>query len=82
VHGSAPLQAGKNRANPTGAYLALASLLEWFPETADVGRAVRVALASVMRAGPRTYDLAPAEGPVSTTIEFAERVNCAFVTPR
>lgn len=78
LHGSAPLHTGMNRANPAGAYLALASLLEWFPETATVAQRVRAALGRVMRAGPCTYDLAPAEGPVSTTSQFADRVNYAF----
>ncbi|MGA7913000.1 MAG: isocitrate/isopropylmalate family dehydrogenase [Candidatus Dormiibacterota bacterium] len=78
LHGSAPLHTGKNMANPAGAYLALASLLEWFPETADLAPGVRAALTTAMRVGPRTYDLAPVGGPVSTTSAFSERVNRAF----
>jgi isocitrate/isopropylmalate dehydrogenase len=80
LHGSAPAHAGTNRANPAGAYLALATLLEWFAATAELASRVRAALAAVMRSGPCTYDLAPADGPVSTTSDFAARVNRAFVT--
>ena len=82
VHGSAPHHTGTNRANPAGAYLALASLLQWFPSTAAAAPRLRGALARVMRAGPCTYDIAPPDGPVSTTSEFAERVNRAFAVRR
>jgi isocitrate/isopropylmalate dehydrogenase len=75
VHGSAPRHAGAGRANPTGAYLALAALLEWFPETADAGQAVHAAVSRVLSHGPLTYDLAPAGGAVATTSELASRVN-------
>ena len=67
--------AGAGRANPSGAYLALAALLEWFPETAALGASVRGALDRVLAAGPLTYDLAPRGGPVATTRELAARVN-------
>lgn len=80
LHGSAPLHTGTDRANPAGAFLALASLLEWFPVTAEVAGHVREALGRVLRDGPWTYDLAPLEGPVCTTSEFAERVVGAFAT--
>jgi isocitrate/isopropylmalate dehydrogenase len=75
VHGSAPRHAGAGRANPAGAYLALAALLEWFPETAAHGVVVRAALERALASGPVTYDLAPAGGPVTTTRELAARVN-------
>lgn len=78
LHGSAPLHAGMNRANPAGAYLALASLLEWFPQTAAAAPRVRAALAQVIRTGPCTYDIASPGGAVSTTSDFSERVNQAF----
>jgi isocitrate/isopropylmalate dehydrogenase len=79
LHGSAPLHTGTDRANPAGAFLALASLLEWFPPTAAAAGSVRDALGHVLREGPWTYDLAPIEGRVCTTSEFAERVIGAFV---
>jgi isocitrate/isopropylmalate dehydrogenase len=75
VHGSAPRHAGAGRANPTGAYLALAALLEWFPETASIGGAVRAALNRALLTGPLTYDLAPRGAPVARTRELASRVN-------
>jgi len=75
VHGSAPRHAGAGRANPSGAYLALAALLEWFPETAPLGASVRGALDRVLTDGPLTYDLAPQGGPVATTRELSARVN-------
>jgi isocitrate/isopropylmalate dehydrogenase len=75
VHGSAPRHAGAGRANPAGAFLALAALLDWFPETVEHGRAVRVATERALAAGPLTYDLAPIDGPVATTRELAARVN-------
>jgi isocitrate/isopropylmalate dehydrogenase len=75
VHGSAPRHAGAGRANPTGGYLALAALLEWFPETADLGRGVRGALSRALRTGPLTYDLAPPGAPTATTEQLASRVN-------
>jgi isocitrate/isopropylmalate dehydrogenase len=81
LHGSAPLHAGTDRANPSGAYLALASLLEWFPQTAKTAARVRSALGRVLAEGPCTYDLAPDGGPVCGTAEFAERVNQVFATP-
>ena len=75
VHGSAPRHAGAGRANPSGAYLALAALLEWFPETAPLGVSVRGALERALADGPLTYDLAPPGAPVATTRELAARVN-------
>ncbi len=79
VHGSAPRHAGARRANPAGAYLATAALLEWFDETARYGTAVRVALDEALRDGPRTYDLAGAGERVASTDEFARAVNERFL---
>lgn len=78
LHGSAPLHTGTNVANPAGAYLALASLLDWFPETAAIAPRVRAALTNALRVGPCTYDLAPVDRPASTTKEFSYQVNHAF----
>ena len=75
VHGSAPRHAGAGRANPTGAYLGLGALLEWFPETVDLGRAVWAAVGRVLARGPLTYDLAPPGAPIATTRELASRIN-------
>ena len=81
VHGSAPRHFGQGRVNPAGAYLALAALLEWFPETADLGPAVTTALAEALHAGPLTYDLARADTQPATTDDFAAAVN-ARALPR
>ncbi|MYH76987.1 MAG: hypothetical protein F4134_04615 [Acidimicrobiaceae bacterium] len=81
VHGSAPRHTGKGRVNPSGAYLALAALLEWFPETAELGPPVTAALSEALQAGPLTYDLAPAGTEPAGTASFAAAVN-ARALPR
>jgi isocitrate/isopropylmalate dehydrogenase len=81
VHGSAPKHAGAGRANPTGAYLALADLLESFNETADLGRGVRAAVERALQAGPLTYDLALAGTPAATTDELSTRINAELEVP-
>jgi isocitrate/isopropylmalate dehydrogenase len=81
VHGSAPRHFGQGRVNPSGAYLALAALLEWFEETADLGPPVTEALSEALQAGPLTYDLAPAGTQPTSTQSFAAAVN-ARALPR
>ncbi len=81
VHGSAPRHTGKGRVNPSGAYLALAALLEWFPETADLGPPVTEALSEALQAGPLTYDLAPDGTDPASTDAFAAAVS-ARALPR
>ena len=81
VHGSAPRHTGQGRVNPSGAYLALAALLEWFPETADLGPPVTEALSEALQAGPLTYDLAPDGTDPTSTDAFAVAVN-ARALPR
>ena len=75
VHGSAPRHTGKGEVNPSGAYLALAALLEWFEETAELGPPVTEALSEALQAGPLTYDLAPAGTQPASTGSFAAAVN-------
>ncbi len=75
VHGSAPRHFGHGRVNPAGAYLALAALLEWFGETADLGPPITAALAETLQAGPLTYDLSSAGTQPATTESFAAAVN-------
>ena len=75
VHGSAPRHYGRGRVNPSGAYLALAALLEWFPETASLGPPVTEALSEALYAGPLTYDLAPDGSRPAGTDAFAAAVN-------
>ena len=81
VHGSAPRHYGQGKVNPSGAYLALAALLEWFDETADLGPPVTEALSEALQAGPLTYDLAPAGTAPASTDSFAAAVN-ARALPR
>ena len=75
VHGSAPRHYGQGRVNPSGAYLALAALLEWFAETAELGPPVTEALSEALQAGPLTYDLVPAGTEPASTQAFAAAVN-------
>jgi 3-isopropylmalate dehydrogenase len=60
AHGSSPHRTGTRRSNPTGAWLALAALLDWCPDLQPygLGPRVRTALADVYASGIRTYDLA------------------------
>ena len=81
VHGSAPRHYGQGKVNPSGAYLALAALLEWFPETAELGPPVTEALSEALQTGPLTYDLAPAGTRPASTESFAAAVN-AQALPR
>ena len=75
VHGSAPRHFGQGRVNPSGAYLALAALLEWFDETAELGPPITAALSEALQAGPLTYDLTPAGSEPVGTDAFAAAVN-------
>ncbi len=75
VHGSAPRHFGLRRVNPSGSYLALVALLEWFPETAALAAPINTALAQALAKGPLTYDLAPQGTKPASTDEFAAAVN-------
>jgi isocitrate/isopropylmalate dehydrogenase len=79
VHGTAPDIVGQGIANPTGAYLALAAALEWFPATAGLAGPLRQVLARALAHGPVTRDLAGPGGPVAATGEFAAHVNRVFL---
>ncbi len=64
IHGSAPRHAGKDKANPMAAVLALKMLLEWLgerfsdPRLAKGARLVEDAVKAVLQEGkPLTYDL-------------------------
>ena len=82
AHGSSPHRTGTRRSNPTGAWLALADLLEWCPDLAALGlhKAVRRALDTVLDAGAPTYDLAGPGEPTLDLDEFNERVLEALAT--
>jgi 3-isopropylmalate dehydrogenase len=64
AHGSSPHRTGSRRSNPTGAWLALAALLDWCDDLRPYGMSARIraALADVHARGVRTYDLAGAVG--------------------
>ena len=75
AHGSSPHRTGSRRSNPTGAWLALASLFDWCPDSGGLGERVRAALRDVYAEGLRTYDMAGQPGTVQVTLdEFNERV--------
>ena len=80
AHGSAPRRAGKDQANPTGTFLSLAMLLEWFPQPdAQVAaQRVRAAVDAARSTGPLTYDLARPGEPVASASDFSARVVDAF----
>lgn len=82
AHGSSPHRTGSRRSNPTGAWLALADLLEWCPDLAALRlhTAVRRALDSVLDAGAPTYDLAHPGQDTLDLDEFNERVLEALAT--
>lgn len=68
IHGSAPDIAGQNKANPVGAILSAALLLEHAAGRADLARQVEGAVESALDSGLRTGDIAaPGATPVSTT---------------
>jgi len=69
VHGSAPELVGRGSANPTGAILTIAMLLEHALDRPAEARAVEAAVAEALRER-RTPDL----GGRATTAEFAEAV--------
>jgi isocitrate/isopropylmalate dehydrogenase len=69
VHGSAPDIAGRGIANPTGAILAAAMMLDYLGEAA-AGERVRRAVEVVLRNGPRTPDL----GGAATTSDVTNAI--------
>jgi isocitrate/isopropylmalate dehydrogenase len=75
VHGTAPDIAGKDIANPTGAYLALASLLEWLEGTAPLADSVRSAVRQILSTGPLTADMKPSNSPPVGTRAFSNQIN-------
>lgn len=76
VHGSAPDIAGTGRANPVGAILAAALLLEHLGY-GSWARAVEEAVACTLREGPRTPDL----GGAATTRDVGEAVRARLRPP-
>jgi 3-isopropylmalate dehydrogenase len=71
VHGSAPDIAGTGKANPIGAILSIAMMLELGFGLADEGAAVRRGVETLLGEGYRTPDLASgAEGEIEATTEM------------
>jgi 3-isopropylmalate dehydrogenase len=82
VHGSAPDIAGQGLANPIGAILSVAMMLEESLGLPDEGAAVRAAVDQALAEGLRTRDLvsgSPEERPVSTS-GMGERIAAAVVS--
>ena len=73
AHGTAPDIAGKNLANPTAIFLALALLLYQIGEI-GVGQAVKNATLDLLRQGVRTRDLGGQESTDSFTAAVAAEV--------
>ena len=73
AHGTAPDIAGKNLANPTAIFLALAMLLYQIGEI-GVGQAVKNATLDLLRQGVRTRDLGGQESTDSFTAAVAAEV--------
>ncbi|MSR23269.1 MAG: 3-isopropylmalate dehydrogenase [Gemmatimonadetes bacterium] len=78
VHGSAPDIAGRGIANPLGAILSMALLLEHSAERTDAARAIEAAVESVLGAGMRTAELARKGERAVGTQEVAEAVRRAL----
>jgi isocitrate dehydrogenase (NAD+) len=80
AHGTAPDIAGKNLANPTAIFLALALLLYQIGEI-SVGQAVKNATLDLLRQGVRTRDLGGEESTDRFTEVVAAEVARRLVPP-
>jgi len=78
VHGSAPDIAGKGVANPLGAILSVAMMLRYSFHLDGEADCVEAAVASVLRAGYRTRDLAKPDQRASGTAEMGGKVVAAI----
>jgi 3-isopropylmalate dehydrogenase len=74
VHGSAPTLAGRNVANPIGAILSAAMLLDYGLGLREEAGRVQGAVESAIAAGFRSADIAAADGPAVGTREFTEAI--------
>ncbi len=77
VHGSAPDIAGQNKANPLGAIMSVAAMLEYSFGLKKEAEVVGVAVEAVLATGRVTADLRPAGTP-ATTEQVGEAV-CAGI---
>ena len=74
VHGSAPDIAGKGIANPLGAILSVAMMLQHTFDLTNEAECVETGVMSVLKAGLRTADLARHGELTVTTEEMGERI--------
>lgn len=74
VHGSAPALAGRDMANPVGAILSAAMLLDYGLGLAPEAARVTAAVEATLRAGARTADLVDSGQPCLGTRAFTEQV--------
>jgi 3-isopropylmalate dehydrogenase len=81
VHGSAPDIAGKGIANPLGAILSVAMMLRHSFHLDAEAACVETAVASVLRAGRRTRDLAKAGQPALSTSGMGREIVAAIAEP-
>ncbi len=72
VHGSAPDIAGEGKANPAGAILSAAMMLDVLGE-AEAASSIRRSVAAVLQKGIRTADM-QGDGVPATTVEFGAAV--------
>jgi 3-isopropylmalate dehydrogenase len=80
VHGSAPDIAGRGLANPIGAILSAAMLCRHSLEWCEVADRIELGVASALRAGLRTADIATGEAQCSTdafALAVVERIAAA-----
>ena len=61
IHGSAPDIAGRGLANPLGAILSVAMMLEWSLDLPEAGKAVRTSVEQAIEEGHLTVDLGGSE---------------------
>ncbi|MFP5464113.1 MAG: 3-isopropylmalate dehydrogenase [Gammaproteobacteria bacterium] len=78
VHGSAPDIAGQQKANPLATLLSVAMLLRYSLGQAAAADGVENAVASVLRQGLRTADIAVAGEPVLSTAAMGDAVVAAL----
>ena len=78
IHGSAPDIAGQAKANPLATILAAAMMFRHSLRRDDVATAIETAVASVLRSGHRTADIAGASTTPISTDEMADHVVSAL----
>lgn len=80
IHGSAPLRAGQGIVNPIGTVLAAAMLLRYSLALEQEARTVERAVAAVLDAGYRTYDIMQPGRIRIGTAEMGDRIAAAVAS--